>query len=70
MKYTQAFLKLSDNEMSGQYYINTICTPRDLEESLEIADTLKVLSMISLAPNPKANKKYKTEEESNFALSA
>lgn len=59
MKYSQAFVKLSDNELSAQYYINTICQPRDLEESLEIAETLKVLNSISLEPKANAAQKNK-----------
>jgi hypothetical protein len=62
MKYSQAFVRLSDNEMSAQYYINTICQPRDLEESLDIAETLKVLNSISL--EPKAKTKGSLQDES------
>lgn len=62
MKYSQAFIKLSDNELSAQYYINTICQPRDLEESLEIAETLKVLNSISLEPKPNQQKNKQADE--------
>lgn len=65
LKYSQAFVKLSDNEMSAQYYINTICQPRDLEESLDIAETLKVLNSISL--EPKAKNKNSLQDESVVA---
>ena len=53
LKYCQSYMKLSSDEMSAEYYINTICQSRQLEESLEIADTLKVLSAINLNPPPR-----------------
>ena len=57
LKYSQAFLKLSDNELSAQHYINTICKQKNLEESLEIADTLKVLSRICKEASVKPQQK-------------
>ena len=44
--YVEVFMNLSGEEVKAQEEIAKICMPKDLEESLEIAETIKVLQLV------------------------
>ena len=46
IKYADTFLKLSEDETVALMHIEQWCLHKDLEESLEVAETLKVLEEI------------------------
>ena len=44
-------MKLSEDERAADIYIEQLCLQKDLDESLEIAETLKVLEAIVAEDN-------------------